>query len=82
MNLKEASEYSDYSEVVFYRRFWFWGFSLFLFAPLAALIGLTGDVYRCQGEKVLIIPKAPRLIVSIGFLITVMIKVLGPLFIN
>jgi hypothetical protein len=58
--LQEAKEYSDNSEVVFYRRFWFWGFSLFLFAPLGALIGLTEDVYRYEDKKVFIFPKVPH----------------------
>ena len=83
--MNNVEKYTDYSEVVFYRKTWFWGLSIIFFTPLAILIGLTGDVYVNKVDEdghVQSIPKAARFIVSLMFLIIILLRVFGPFLLN
>ncbi len=83
--MNNVEKYTDYSEVVFYRKTWFWGLSIIFFTPLAILIGLTGDVYVNKVDEdghVQLIPKAARFIVSLMFLIIILLRVFGPFLLN
>lgn len=78
----ENPGYSSYSEIVFYRKRWVWVLTMLIFAPIGILIGLTGDVYFNKKGQIVNLPKATRLILSIGFLILMLIKIFGPNFIK
>ena len=83
--MKKTKEYTEYSEVVFYRKTWFWGLSIIFFTPLAILIGLTGDVYVNKVDEhghVQVLSKAARLIVSLSFLAIILLRVFGPYLLN
>ena len=75
-------EYSNYSDIIFYRRRWFWALAILLLTPVGILIGLTGEVYCNQKGRITSLPKVSRLVVCIGFLILILIKFVGPFFIK
>ncbi|MFH2044040.1 MAG: hypothetical protein ABIK92_02720 [Pseudomonadota bacterium] len=81
MTFKNA-EYSNYSDIVFYRRRWFWGLAILLLTPVGILIGLTGDVYCNQKGQITSLHKASRIVVCIGFLALILIKFVGPVFVK
>lgn len=82
MSFVRTKEYADYSDVVFFRRAWFWVLSLLIFPPLAVIIGLTGDVYREHDGEIQVFSRSYRLVISLSFLLVILYRVLGPFLIG
>ena len=47
-----APEYHSYSQVPFYRKRWFIALAALFFAPLGAIVAMSGDIYLCRRGKV------------------------------
>lgn len=84
MSFTKSEKYTDYRDVIFYRRAWIWILSILLFLPFTVLIGLTGDVYTGNDKdgKVKLFPKTYRIIISLCFLFLILLRIFGPILIQ
>lgn len=80
MSLVKSEEFTEYGEVVFYRRGWFWGLSILLCTPLGLLIGLSGNVYRYKGGEVLVQTRGYRIAINILFIVLILTRFMKPIY--
>ena len=65
MNTVAPAQYSDYGQVPFFRRQWFFWIMWIIFAPVALFILATGDVYFVKKGEVTSFGMSNRVIASI-----------------
>lgn len=59
------SDYSDYSEVPFYRRNWFFWLTFFFIDPVAIIILLTGEVYYEKSGELRVFGMPSRIVAGL-----------------
>lgn len=64
-----AGGFSDYQQVPFFRRQWFFWLTYIIFAPIALGILITGDVYYMKGSQIRSFGTANRVVAGIIALI-------------
>jgi len=82
MAADQTTKYTNYDEVIFYRKAWIWVLLLLLMTPVAVLIGITGDLYSQKDGQLTTISRSFRLTASIGFGLLILLKIFGPMFIH
>lgn len=81
MTIELTKKYTNYGEVIFYRRRWIWVILFLLLTPIAILIGLTGDIYQQKDGEITALPRQFRLSICICFGLLILFKIFAPMLI-